>query len=160
MLKVIGLSLIITGAFGTALWNVRFQKQRLKINEAMLDIILYIRNRIMFFHEDLNDIYQSYENDVLQKCGFLCELSEGDFIYALNKSRIKDSFDDRTGAALWEFGKKLGKSGIDEQISNCDYCIEVLEKRIACLQEEIPKKSKTYSSLCIIAGLAAVLLLI
>ena len=160
MLKMIGLILIITGSFGFSLWNASYQKRRLCINESILDLVLYIKNRILFFHENLNDIYYSYENDYLQKSGFLTALSELGFNEALKSSGTNDYFDNKVIFILYNFGKRLGKTGVEEQISNCDSCIEQLQHSIEKLRAETPDKIKMYSSLSIIAGLGVALLLI
>lgn len=160
MLKTIGLCMIVVGSFGAAFWNNKMQNHRLVINEAMLDLVMYIKNRIIFFHEELNDIYAGYENKYFDKSGFLCELLEGDFNNALKKSGIIKEFDEKTSRRLFEFGNKLGRSAIDEQSLNCDMCMNALEEQLSHLREEIPKKGRMYSSLYIIGGLAAALLLI
>ena len=160
MLKILGLILIISGSFGGSLWNAHYQKQRLLINESILDFVLYIKNRIHFFHENLVDIYSSYENDYLQKTGFLTAIGDLGFNEALEISGTNDFFDKKVISVLNNFGKKLGKTGVEEQILNCDGCIEQLQQSINKLRTETPDKIKMYSSLSVIAGLGISLLLI
>lgn len=160
MIKILGLIFIICGSFGGAIWNIRFQKNRLYINESILDFIIYIKNRIYFFHENLNDVYNSYENIFLEKSGFLSFIPELGFNDALKSSEINECFDKKIQSALFDFGKKLGKSGVDEQIANCESCIQQLEINIDKMREDVPNKIKMYSSLSVISGFGIALMLI
>ena len=160
MLKIFGLILILSGAFGGAVWNVRFQKNRMYLNEALLDLIIYIRNRINFFHENLNDVYSSYENAILQKNGFINLIPEVGFNDALRHSGAIEAFDKKMQSVLINFGNILGKSGVEEQLANCDSCIEQLERCLEKIQRELPDKIKMYSSLSVISGFGVALMLI
>jgi len=160
MLKTAGLILIIIGSLGGSLWNASYQKQRLYINESILDFIIYIKHRIHFFHESLDEVYSSYENEYLQKRGFLTAITDTGFNRALTQSGIDECFDKKTVSVLRNFGKKLGKTGIEEQIANCNSCIEQLQFSLEKLRKETPERIKMYSSLSIIGGLGISLLLI
>lgn len=160
MLKIFGLILILSGSFAGAIWNIKFQKNRLYVNEAFLDFIMYLRNRIYFFHENLNDVYSSYENIFLQKNGFISLIPELGFNDALIVSGTMECFDKKIQSVLINFGNRLGKSGVNEQIANCDSCIEELERYLEKMRQEIPDKIKMYSSLSVILGFGIVLMLI
>ncbi|MBQ3100846.1 MAG: stage III sporulation protein AB [Clostridia bacterium] len=160
MLKTLGIILILSGSFGGAVRNVKFQKNKLYINEAFLDFITYVRNRIFFFHENLNDVYNSYENCYLQKNGFINLIPEVGFGEALRLSGAIECFDKKMQSVLLNFGSRLGKSGVDEQLANCDSCTQQLEQYIEKMRIEIPNKIKMYSSLSVISGLGISLMLI
>ena len=63
-------------------------------------------------------------------------------------------------SVLLNFGSRLGKSGVDEQLANCDSCTQQLEQYIEKMRIEIPNKIKMYSSLSVISGLGISLMLI
>ena len=160
MLKITGLCLIIVSSFVAAIYYSYLQKKKLTITQAFLDFIIYIKHRIIFFREEIDDIYSSYENVDLEKSGFMDLLAESSFENAIVNERIKHMLSSKSINALMDFGKKLGKSNLEGQRSNCDVCTEALESEVQRMVDEAPQKGKVYSSLCIIAGLVAVLLLL
>ena len=160
MLKAAGLIVILTASVSAAFINTRAYKRSLSVNEGTLELIRYIRTRILYFHDSLSEIYSDFENAALDRCGLLSEIREKGFMVSVSESRYSGFFGKSTLQKLKLFGKKLGKTSVEEQIGNCDVCIAVLEDEVSKMRAELPLKTRMYSSLCIISGMGAALLLI
>ncbi|MBQ7646609.1 MAG: stage III sporulation protein AB [Clostridia bacterium] len=160
MIKYIGIFLVMISSAGAAYMNTRSYKTRLNANEGMLEFIRYIRARILYFKDPLTEIFYDYENKTLEDAGFLKSVRGVGFGKSLENYRVMRFFDGKTAEALKTFSNKLGKTSAEEQIDNCDLCIEALSSVVEKMRRELPQKTGMYSSLCVIAGLGASLLLI
>ena len=160
MFKIAGVTVIIISSVSAAFIYSSGCRRRIAVNEGMLDLISYIRARILFFRDPLSLIFADYQNESLEKTGFLSEVPDAGFGAALSNSGILHLFDKNTSACLVDFSKKLGRTGVEEQINNCDMCISLLTDNLKAMKAELPDRARMYSSLCVIAGLGAVLLII
>lgn len=73
---------------------------------------------------------------------------------------LRECPDEQTGEILMEFAGNIGRYDIDMQIKGIDIARTRLEGLVSVLEKERSVKSKTYETLGICAGLAAVILLI
>ena len=160
MFKTAGLIIILAASVAAAYISSRSCRSRLAANEGILDLVRFIKARIMYYNDPLDKIYNDFENSELDSRGFITELRSEGFSEALISSDTIGCFDDTVLAKLGDFTKKLGMTSAEEQVSNCDLCIVFLENEVEKMRAELPKKARMYSSLCVIAGLGAVLLLI
>lgn len=151
--------IVISSAIG-AVYNAKTRKNRLRFAEELLDLIAYIKNRIVMFRDPIDQIIEGFEGELLAASGFMRDFSDNGFSYAMNKSEIGKVVSANTLRRLNEFAKKLGKTDAETQNAYCELCLISLEEDIEKLKQELPEKTKMYSSLCIIAGLSAALLLI
>ncbi len=148
---IIGISLYIANA-------IKKQGEgKIFFCQAMIDFITYIKSQISYFCTPTKELIDGYNNDILEKCGFLSMIKANDWSTAISHSKMLDS---RGKSILVAFSSKLGKTSADEQIENCDFAIESLNAILSEYKAEIPKKYKAYSSLAVIVGLMILILLV
>ena len=95
--------------------------------------------------------------DTLAECGYLSDVIPRDFSAFLESSEI---YDGEIREALSELGASFGGCYRDEQLRACDRCIERVSSRLRCISEEMPKKKKLNSTLCVSGALAIAILLV
>ena len=160
MIKTVGVSVILAASFSAAVYNSFAYKKKVSFVEGILDLISFIRSRILYFRDPLDHIYSDFENKALDRSGFLDELRRSGLSEALKIPAVSGLFEKRIYAQLKSFAAGLGKTSADEQINSCNMCIDMMKTDVEKLRREMPEKTHMYSSLCIIAGLGAALLLI
>ncbi|MGN1095645.1 MAG: stage III sporulation protein AB, partial [Eubacteriales bacterium] len=144
------------------------EKRRLSECEAFLDLFEYVKNQIHFFLTPTKEIYRGYENDTLEKCGFLAELRshENDEVYediwriSFEKIKSKLSLSDKQRSIIKSFGDYIGKTSGKIQTNSFDYCIGELTSEINRQRMETEKNIKLYRTLGIAAGACAAILII
>lgn len=101
----------------------------------------------------MQDIYDGFENEFLEECGYLERLrKEG--IEEVTKEYSKRFFvRDHEYEAIVSFVSSAGKSAWENQVEMCDSLIVLLEKYFTELSAKYPNEKKLFSSLGIIAGL-------
>lgn len=134
------------------------EQSKLRQNDGLIDLLRHIRQKIGFFKSTPGEIYATFENRELERAGFCEALRKYGLQNALERVKCFD-LDENCERALLEFAEKIGKSPLGEQISGCDYMLELLETNQKRLCEEYPAKKKVYSSLGMLFGMMAVLLL-
>lgn len=158
MLKPIGLALIFIVCAYTGYEASAIMRHKLRMTEAFISFLTYIKSQIEFFSAPLSDIYESFHHETLDKCRFTDDLRLYGFAPALEKIRYSlpaDVYESLTG-----FLTGLGKSVKQCQIDLCDYHINDLYDKCKALKESLPQKTKLYTSLSVMAGLTAVIILI
>ena len=133
------------------------EKRRVRQTEGFLLLLRHIKAQISCFCTPVRDIILSFENEALERAGFLCEAKKGDFVSAMSLCRDKIYLDTEEINLLLAFGEELGKSYRDEQIENCDYYIGELETLYSKRREEQPKKTRLYRSLVLSCGLMIII---
>ena len=133
------------------------ERRRVRQTEGFLLLLRHIKSQISCFCTPVRDIFFSFENDSLERTGFLSEAKKGDFVSALNSCRDKIYLDGEEINLLLAFGEELGKSYRDEEIKNCDYYIRELENLYSKRREEQPNKSRLYRSLVLTCGLMVII---
>lgn len=131
---------------------------KLRNNDGLIALIRHIRQKIGFFRSTPAEIYASFENHDLEKAGFCDALRREGLAGALERVDCFD-LDENCENALRQFAGQIGKSPLGEQISACDYLLELLEAEQKRLCEEYPAKRKVYSSMGMLFGIMAVILL-
>ncbi len=157
-LRYLGVLLIFLASTVLGFALAGSEQSKLRNNDGLIALLRHIRQKIGFFKSTPGEIYASFENRDLEKAGFcevLCKMG-------LEEALIRvDCFDldENCENALRDFAGQIGKSPLGEQISGCDYLLELLEANQKRLCEEYPAKRKVYSSLGMLLGTMAVLLL-
>ncbi len=159
-LKILALFLIIGSSVGAA-YQIRKQgRLKHEYYKSLLEFIEHIRNQISVFCAPIDRIISDYENSILEESGFLTLLLEGDWRVALEKNKYSRFIDRNSFELLCGFGKKLGRTGLEEQVAICDYTIGQLRKEYDKLINEAPGKTKAYASLCVVGGFMLAVLFI
>lgn len=158
ILRYIGILLIFLAStvFGFAL--ARSARIKLKNNDGLIFLIRHIRQKIGYFKSTPKEIYETFENQELSRAGFTEILCRDGLTEAIERVDCFD-LDENCEAALREYARNIGKTPLGEQIAASDYLLELLEANQKRLCEEFPAKNKVYSSMGMLFGIMAVILL-
>lgn len=127
--------------------------------EALYSMIVYIRDNIGVLIRPLPDIFQSYQNDYLEKNGFLPSVRSNG-LYNAWKNQIMLSHKNEAYPLISEFSSSIGGNYCAEEVRLCDYTIERLGKLIEKNKAESKGKIKLYRTVPVLIALSVILILI
>lgn len=162
MIKYIGI-ILISGAssmYGSLLANkiLNTGKQR----RAIIELLYAIKNGISFGNVPLESIFESFENPVLSKCGFLSLLKSKHPDALVRASKCKNlNLPNDEKNLLITFACECGKSPFYEnEALLCQRYIEIFEQKdkTVCIEEK--NKANLYSRLGLLCGIVFALMLI
>ncbi|MBQ8287191.1 MAG: stage III sporulation protein AB [Clostridia bacterium] len=159
-MKFIGLFLIFVCCTAGGMALAGGVSRSLSLCEGMLAFVRHIRSRVSYYKAPVGEICTSFQNEAFRRAGLDGLIAERGFPKALEMERGALSLEEDAYQALLSFAKRLGSLSYDEQIADCDYVGEVLEAAIEQKRESIPAKRQIYSSMGILGGAMAVLILI
>lgn len=144
------------------------EKKRLAECEAFLALFEYIKNQVEFFLTPTKVMYRSFENAVLENCGFLPALRshENDEVYcdvwriSLDSCEKSLLLSRKQRTLVRDFGDCIGKSQGCIQTSSFDFYISEMRAETAREKEECEKNVKLYRTLGLAAGACAAILAI
>lgn len=152
--KIIGsLLLCVSGAF-MSVYVSKFQKNKLTVLDAFISLLFYIKGQVDCYSKPIAEILSGAPSEILNNCSSelnmgLCDLVEKNRIYL-----SPESF-----RLLYCFASEFGSTYREEQMKRCDYYIEALGEERKNMAEDIPKKSRIYSTLAICSSLCLVIML-
>ena len=158
MIRSVGLALFLCAHLALAYGFLRRERYRRSETEGLLLLLRALRGQIECFSRPWREVVAEFENDALEKCGFLPALREADFARALKQ-----------GGGAWEadvartvtvFGDGVGKSYKDGQVALCDWALGELETVLKRQKEEGVRRARLSASLTLVGGLALLLLVI
>lgn len=159
-LKYVGLFVIFVCCTAAGLSAAGSVTRSLSLCEGMLRFVRHIRNQVSYYRAPIGEICTSFENEAFHRSGFDRLIADCGFVSALEEMQGALSMEEDAYSALQSFAKRLGSLSYDEQISDCDYIARTLEDAILKKRESIHAKRQIYSSLGLLGGAMAVLILI
>lgn len=162
-LRIAGIVLISAAIFTGGLITAHMQGEPLKYAKAFAALITRLRGYIEFDRGELATLYTlcgGGDTAPLESAGFLADASELGWDAAVEKLCGRVYIDDDTRAALAEFGGILGKTGVDEQLRNCDRAVSRLNAIIDARAPEAAKKAKLWRTLGASGALTIAVILI
>ncbi len=132
----------------------------LALNEGLLQFIRHVRGQVSYFKAPVQTICASFQNETFQKIQFDRLINEKGLSSAIEEKKGMLNLSPDTYAILQEFARRFGTLSYEEQIADCDYAAEQLEKEIASKKEEFPAKKQIFSSMGLLCGAMAVLILL
>ena len=152
------LVIFLAGVAAAYRFRNRYSKS-VAAEEEIIRLIEYIRNKIMYFSEPIEDIYSSFECSVLSETGFTEEIYENGWRAGIALLKEKSVITDRFASAVSDFGDRLGTTFSEEEINNCNYYISRANDAFEKDKLELPKKSKLYSSFSITGAMLIAIIL-
>lgn len=150
------LMLTLSGVLGAAAMNTRASGAHAQ-TEALIAFMRYARNMIECFSLPAAEIIRRADREQLALCGFTGESVPESFGELFSRIHIRDA---DTARILQSFCDGFGRSYREEQLKEMDYYISLLCERAERLAEELPKRKKLNSTLCISSALALAILLV
>ena len=116
--------------------------KKIRFHMDLIDFLIYVKQQISCFCTPTRRILDEYK--------------------AIEIGNVDDNIylDDRGKEVMNAFFSRLGKSDMDDQISNCDYTIEAINSLLTVYKDEVNAKYKAYSVLTVIGGVMVIILLI
>lgn len=155
-LRVTGAMLLgISGTLGAYMLNRRLGVT-LDWLEAWISLIRFARMQVSCFSLPFKEILLRADPAILHRCGWRggqLGQSMAEF-YSFCERR-----DGESDAVLREFARGFGGGYREEQLRQCDYYLECLQQRRDVLAQELPRKRKLNTTLCICGTLGALILL-
>jgi len=153
--KIAGaLAVIVSGFVMSYIMNSE-ATEKWKQSEALISFMRYIKIQIECFALPASEIISRCDAELLASCGFHAQTRPEKFERLFELCVISDA---ETKEILSGFAAGFGKGYREEQIKECEYYIELLCERREKLYEELPKKKKLNSTLCVSAAFAIVIL--
>jgi len=166
-MKIFGLILVIAGPTFLGFKEAETVNDTLLYTEGFLKLIRHIKYEISTFLTKQKDIFSSFNDVALEKCGFLNVLKntevtgEESILYKVI-AEYKDNLNlsPKTEKLLIEFSKTLGYTSMEEQIKSCDFYYIKLEEEYKELEVQVKKKVKLYRTLGFVFGLAVAIVIV
>ena len=134
---------------------------------AFILFLKFIKTEICVYYTRQRDIFERFENKILEQNGFLTSLRQEEIVdekspiyHILKKYDKKLLICDEAKNHLLEFSSNFGQMSAEEQRVRLDTTISFLEEIYIKEKEEGTKLKKSYSSLGIVLAVAIVLILI
>ncbi|MBE6551309.1 MAG: hypothetical protein E7665_04155 [Ruminococcaceae bacterium] len=165
-LYISGLALIFFSPFSASLYLSRSVLSGVCELEGYIKLIKATENEITSYMTKQGDIFASFKDEYLEKCGFLPLLRSSPIDECSALEHALEEFDKNTLIpkdcfdALVRFAEVLGKTSVQKQKEACSQCLYVLEKIHSEIKPDALKKAKVYKTIGLAAGAAAVILFI
>ena len=125
--------------------------------DAIIELLRYVKVQIECFALPAGDIISKCDRSILAACGIDRDILPNNFEELFNDVDISNT---EIARIVKNFASGFGKSYREEQLRECDYYISLLCEERKKLSEELPKRKKVNSALCISSALAAVIILL
>ena len=155
MIKLLGVGLILSAGSFAAYSTSRFEKRKLSVVDAWIDLILHIRSQIDCYLMPLDEILACTDRETLTGC--MCRTPHPELSMLLESS--SPYFTQEAKRLLTAFVKEIGGSYREEQLRRCDYYVNALRHIRQKIAEELPSKTKVSITLSLCLAVSAVILL-
>jgi hypothetical protein len=134
-------------------------RRQAKIYAGILRLMQYIAVEISCFGTARETLFSSFQDEVLEKCGFLPALRRlGRMREALAESGVELIGGD--AALLAAFDEALGTSFRDEQLTVCAYYVDRWKERERTVREGLPSRVRLARTVTLSCGMLLLLLLL
>ena len=166
-MKWIGIILIILAGGAAGFFQSRKLSERVRLLEQTKSLIKSLENSIRYQAVPLNELISRISN---QSCPYYlkycsAQLKQGRpfpaaWEKALTSPDCKCYLKQDDISLLQLFGKGLGISDIEGQVSHCELYFSMLEEKYQNAKEEQEKKGRLYFMLGILSGLGVALIIL
>lgn len=155
LIKLIGGGLILSAGVAAAYGTVRFEKQRLSVTDAWIDLIFHIRGQIDCYLKPLDEILTCADREILQGC--MCRTPHPDLktLYQASEPYL----DEEARRLISGFIKEIGGSYREEQLRRCDFYINALRTIRQKIADDLPARTKLRITLSLCCAIGATILL-
>ncbi len=159
-MKYVGLFLIFVCCTAGGMTVANGFTRSLNLCEGMLQFIRHIRSQVSFYKTPVGEMCTSFRNEAFRQNRMDELIAEKGLAVALSEKEGALLLEEDSFRALLSFAKRLGSLTYEEQIADCDFVIGMLENSICRKRDSIPAKRQIYSSLGVLGGAMAVLILL
>ena len=154
-------SAVLFGAVGAVRKYKAFCEERMAASRAILGFIKYRGELMSRFSSSKSEICKKYEDEILEKSGFLPTLREGkSFIDALRSSRKNLPLSDAAIEILETIFAEMGNGYLDEERQRQKAAELEMAAFAAKEKEELERDVKVKTTLILAAALGAIILIL
>ena len=155
--KLIGAALGVVSCLGVCFEARRADRERMALLDGFLRLAVFMRSEIDCFLTPQGRILEKCGAGLLSDCGWHENVPPRDLSELL--SVVGDRMEPQAYGILSSFAASLGRCFREEQLRNCDGCIDALTALRGRLETELPKRRRASLSIVICAAAAAALIL-
>lgn len=171
MQRIIGAVLIIAACSGIGFYEGRQLTGHERLLQQIRQMVILLRGEIRYGNSSLflilGNIMPKLEAEIsVFLCGLRDKMESKDylrfydiFLDCAQRSGIQKKLSDREWQHFTDFGKQLGCTDRETQLSQIELYLEELEYELAELGSEVKEKKKLYQNLGILCGFFLVLIL-
>ena len=154
--KLLGSVLILASGIAASVGAVARERRRLAVLDAWIALIGLIKSQIDLYLTPLSEILDRAEPRILR---ILADESDKPPALSGMLAHTAPDLDAECQRELAMLLQELGSSYREEQIKQCGYCMEALQKIRDQQASELPQKTRLYTTLCLCASLGVLILL-
>lgn len=157
-MKLLGIFFWLFTLFALVLLYGRSERTRFAEYEGLCLLIRHIEEQLSSFSRPLPEIYASFENTALARCGFLDHLREGGLSHALATPAL--SLDKDALLPFRAFASDLGTRRLTEELAACRELRSRLSLSLEERRSDLPRRRKLTSTLILSSGMMLLLFLL
>ena len=155
-LKVIGAACMMTAGLLMALGTIGYERKRLAVLEAWIELIDHLRTEIDLYLTPLDEAFENADATLYKKFG----IDTNSPILPKTLVKVSEPFlDGEPLRAIQTLVRELGATYRDHQIKQCEQQGAILESVRKTLASQLPQKTKLYTTLCL-CSCAGILILL
>ncbi|MBQ8372342.1 MAG: hypothetical protein IJX38_05360 [Clostridia bacterium] len=155
IVMIMGVAIVCRGAY------VKFISRSLEEYRGFILYLEHIEGRIGCYLEHGDSLYEGFSNEALSRCGFLGALRDGkSHKEAFGIAEHELAMDADGKRVLGDFFRSLGTGYLERELRALELTLERLRQAEKKQDEELIKRVKVASAVCICTALGIVLLII
>lgn len=163
--KIIGVVILLIAGGYVSVSITRVERRRLGVLDSYISLLFYIKGQIRCFAMPVKDILAHADPALLAGCLGYPRLPRETTVVSeapALSDMIRDSrvyLEPETERLLIAFSSELGNTYREEQVTRCEYYIEMLGEERNRLAEAVPGRIRTNSMLCLCCILGVAVLM-
>lgn len=154
-LKLLGGLLILFVGGATALGMGAWEKKRIRLLQAWIDLLFHIRTQIDCYLTPIGELLSTADHTLL----IACNGKGGEETPQALLEHCRSELPPEALRLLASFAGEIGGSYREEQVKRCDFYMEALNRILEKEKEALPARLRVRSALCLSAALATAILL-
>lgn len=150
-LKLTGGALILVACMVWAADRRAKMKEQLRVLEAIVRFIRYVRREIDCFATPFPDILAGFSDETLDKYDFTADPASAARCLPIEPAQRDE---------LTKFIDSIGGSFAEGELKLCDMYIEIFTSAADAAREEYPRRAKVQSSLAFLVGAGTLILIL
>ena len=160
MIRLIGALFIVGASTSLGFCASAMYRERARQLEAFVLMIAHICAQIESFLLPLEEIFATFGNKTLEKCGFLAALRAEGGVEAMLVCRERLYLSDEERGEIEKFFLGLGHHSPDEEMRHCSYYEKKISALSARASERILEKTKICKSFGLLSGVMLAVMLL
>lgn len=154
-IKLVGSLLILAAGGFAAFGSVNREKKRLRVLEAWIELLSYIRGQIDLYLMPMDDILSHAEQSLLRRLGVSSQTRS----LRVCLERTLPDLDDESRRLLSIWIRECGSSYREEELRRCDHTLRALREQRDRLASALPARLKLTVALPLCLSLGTAILL-